>query len=189
MYRDFIKRKFPANESEGLYVTPNLGGSKLGRILNKETQIQTGDVVAFYLDSGFFGSTYFILTNDHGYYPGGQFPLENVRSAEPDGKTLIVFVGTLTGATKTHIKLGDEDAATAIAKVLDDLAFYDPEKTAELAEADENKYAEFEGQAIDWLKLRDEIMLTIDMLHEKFQDGKLSLLEYEGKKAELLERL
>ncbi len=189
MYRDFIKRKFPANESEGLYVTPNLGGSKLGRILNKETHIQTGDVVAFYLDSGFFGSTYFVLTNDHGYYPGGQFPLENVRSAESDGKTLTIFIGTLTGATKTQVKLGDSNAATAIAKVLDDLAFHDPEKEADLSEASDDKYAEFEGQAIDWLKLRDEVMLTIDLLHEKFQDGKLSLLEYEGKKADLLNRL
>lgn len=189
MYRDFIKRKFPANESEGLYVAPNLGGSKLGRILNKETHIQTGDVVAFYLDSGFFGSTYFILTDTHGYYPDGQFPLENVRSSESDGKSLIVFVGTNTGASKTQIKLGDSDAARAIAKVLDDLAFHDPEKIADKAAADANKYAAFEGQAVDWLKLRDQVMLTIDMLHEKFQDGKLSLLEYENKKAELLSRL
>ena len=56
MYREFIKRKFPQNEKLGLYVAPNLPGSKLGRILMKETRVrQPGDVAALYLDSGFFG--------------------------------------------------------------------------------------------------------------------------------------
>lgn len=189
MYRDFIQRKFQANESEGLYVAPNLGGSKLGRILSKETRIsQPGDVIAFYLDSGFFGSTYFILTDTHAFFPDGQFPLENVRSSESDGKTLVVFLGTNTGTDQTRIKLGDDDVAKSIAKVLDDLAFHDPEKVADQASS-VDQYASFEGKAVDWLLLRDEVMRTIDMLHEKFQDGKLSLLEYEGKKADLLSRL
>jgi hypothetical protein len=39
------------------------------------------------------------------------------------------------------------------------------------------------------LLLRDEVMRTIDMLHERFQDGKLSLIQYEEKKTELLARL
>ncbi len=189
MYRDFIKRKFPANPSEGMFVTPHLGGSKLGRILNKEKRIQTGDVVAYYLDSNLFGSTYLVLTGTRCYYDGGQFNLENVRSAEADGKHLAVYLGTNTGADKIRLRLGDAGVVSTIAKVLDDLAFHDPVKVEDLMDKGPNKYAEFEGQAIDWLKLRDQVMLTIDMLHEKFQDGKLSLLEYESKKAELLARL
>ena len=42
---------------------------------------------------------------------------------------------------------------------------------------------------MDWLLLRDEVMRTIDQLYERFQDGKLSLLEYENKKEQLLARL
>ena len=190
MYRDFIQRKFPANPSEGMYVAPHLGGSKLGRILSKETRIsQPGDVVAYFLDSSLFGATYFILTGTDAYFSDGQFPLENVRSSEPDGKYLVVYTGTNTGADKVRVRLGDVDVVKAVAKVLDDLAFHDPVKVADMIDQGKEKYSEFEGQAIDWLKMRDQVMLTIDMLHEKFQDGKLSLLEYEGKKADLLGRL
>lgn len=190
MYRDFIQRKFAHNESQGLFVAPNLPGSKLGRILAKETRIsQPGDVVALYLDSGFFGSTYFILTDDKAYFPDGQVPLENIRSADSDGKYLSIYTGTNTGTTKTSIKLGEEEVAKSIAKILDDLAFHDPVKVADMVGKGSDQYSKFEGKALDWILLRDEVMKTIDLLHEKFQDGKLSLLEYENKKSELLGRL
>ena len=190
MYRDFIQRKFPANESEGLYVAPQLPGSKLGRILMKETRIaQPGDVVAMFLDTGFFGGTYFLLTDTKAYYPGGEFDLERVRNAEADGKNMQIHLGTNTGTSAVRVKLGDSDAASIIAKVLDDLAFHDAGHEQELQNTKRSDYSQFEGQAIDWLLLRDEIMRTIDLLHEKFQDGKLSLLEYENKKLDLLNRL
>jgi len=190
MYRDFIQRKFAHNESQGLFVAPNLPGSKLGRILAKETRIaQPGDVVALYLDSGFFGTTYFILTGDKAFFQDGQVPLENIRSAEADGKHLNIYTGTNTGATKTNVKIGDADVAKSIAKILDDLAFHDPVKIADMIGQGKDQYSQFEGKALDWVLLRDEVMKTIDLLHEKFQDGKLSLLEYENKKSELLARL
>ena len=85
--------------------------------------------------------------------------------------------------------LSREQATAILAKMLDDLAYWDPEKEKAEAVAPEQAYAQFEGSALDWLLLRDEVMRTIDMLHERFQDGKLSLLQYEEKKTELLARL
>ena len=189
MYRDFIKRKFPHNESLGLYVVPNLPGSKLGKILMKETRVkQPGDVVAMYLDSGLFSTTFLILTDTKCYYEGGAFDLETLRGCRADGRTIEFNITGLGSTYSQKFKLADEKAASSLAKLLDDLAYWDKEKEEEIAE-DPNKYKQFEGSALDWLLLRDEVMRTIDMLYERFQDGKLSLLEYEGKKAELLERL
>lgn len=187
MYRAFIKRKFPHNEKLGLYVTPKLPATKLGKILMKETRVaQPTDVVAMYLDSGFFSSTYLILTDKKCFWDDGAFDLERLRAAKADGKRIEFTMSGLGTTSSVYFKLGDAEAATAIAKVMDDLAYHDPEK--EIV-PDEKKYAQFEGQALDWLMLRDEVMRTIDMLHERFQDGKLSLLEYEAKKTELLDRL
>ena len=189
MYKDFIKRKFPQNESLGLYVAPNLPGSKLGKILAKETRVkQPGDVVAMYLDSGFFSTTFLILTDLKCYYEGGTFDLETLRSCRADGKEIEFTITGMGSSYTQRFKLDSDKAASTVAKVLDDLAYWDKDKEAETA-PDSAKYAQFEGSALDWLLLRDEVMRTIDMLYERFQDGKLSLLEYEGKKLELLERL
>lgn len=189
MYREFIKRKFPHNESMGMYVAPRLPATKLGRILMKETRVkQPGDVAAMHLDSGLFGSTYIILTDDKIFWPDGSLDLANIRDARADGKRIEISVSSLGSAAVTKIKAGSDEAASALAKVLDDVAYFDPNKADEL-DSTAKDYSEFEGQAIDWLLLRDEVMRTIDMLHERFQDGKLSLIEYEEKKMQLLDRL
>lgn len=189
MYRDFIKRKFPHNEDLGLYVSPRLPATKLGKILMKETRVkQPGDVVAMYLDTGFFGGSYVILTATQCFYEGGTLDLETLRGSKADGKTVEFMVSGMGSTYSQRVKLGDEQAATTIAKVMDDIAYWDKEAEDSTA-PDPEKYAPFEGQALDWLLLRDEVMRTVDMLHERFQDGKLSLLEYESKKTELLARL
>jgi hypothetical protein len=189
MYREFIKRKFPQNEKLGLYVAPRLPATKLGRILMKETRVkQPGDVAAMHLDSGLFGSTYVILTDDKVFWTDGSMDLVNIRDARADGKYIQISVSSLGSADVTKIKCGSEEAASALAKVLDDAAYFDPEKAEEL-DSSAKDYSKFEGQAIDWLLMRDEVMRTIDMLHERFQDGKLSLIEYEEKKMLLLDRL
>lgn len=189
MYRDFIKRKFPHNEDQGMYLSPRLPATKLGKILMRETRVkQPSDVVAMYLDTSFFGDTYLLLTDTKCYYDGGTFDLETLRSCKADGKNIEFTVSGVGSSYGQRMKLGDEQAAAAIAKVLDDLAYWD--KADEEATApDPEKYQQFEGQALDWLLLRDEVMRTVDMLYERFQDGKLSLLEYESKKAQLLARL
>lgn len=188
MYREYIQRKLSPNEGLGIYVAPNLPGSKLGRILNKETQVKPSEVVAFYYDSGMFSSSYLIITHTRCFFEGGSAHLENLRGAKADGKRIELTLTAGAGASTQTVKLSDEEAAKTLAALLDDLAYYDPEKEkAEAPAAD--KYAQFEGQAIDWLLLRDEVMRTIDMLHERFQDGKLSLIQFEEKKLELLARL
>ena len=189
MYRDFIKRKFPQNDNLGLYVAPQLPATKLGKILMKETRVkQPTDVIAMYLDTSFFGGSYLILTDTKCFYEGGMFDLETLRACAASGSTIeFTITGIGAGATQ-HVKLGDDNAAATIAKVLDDLAYWDKDKEAESA-PDPDKYKAFEGQALDWLLLRDEVMRTIDQLYERFQDGKLSLLEFESKKTDLLGRL
>lgn len=189
MYREFIQRKLSPNENLGIYVAPNLPGSKLGRILNAETSIRPSEVVAFYVDSGLFSTVYFIITTTRCFYAGGSANLENLRGAKADGKRIELMIAAGAGASTQSVKLGDENAANTIARLLDDLAYWDPEKEKAEAQASEEAYSEFEGTALDWLKLRDEVMRTIDMLHERFQDGKLSLIQYEEKKAQLLARL
>ncbi|MEM0996913.1 MAG: hypothetical protein AAGN35_07535 [Bacteroidota bacterium] len=189
MYREFIKRKLPHNEKLGLFVAPKLPATKLGRILMKETRVrQPGEVAALHLDSGFFGSTYVILTDDRIFWPDGSLELANIRAASADGKRLEISISSLGSTRTTRLKLGGDEVAAAIAKLLDDLAYFDPEAQEKL-DSVRGDYSEFEGQAIDWLLLRDEVMRTIDMLYERFQDGKLSLIEYEEKKTQLLERL
>jgi hypothetical protein len=189
MYREFIQRKLSPNENLGIYVSPNLPGGKLGRILNVETSVKPSEVVAFYIDSGLFSTVYFIITATRCFFGGGSVNLENLRGAKADGKRIELMTAAGAGASTQSVKLGDEQAAALLAKVLDDLAYWDPEKEKATAAASEETYAQFEGTALDWLKLRDEVMRTIDMLHERFQDGKLSLIQYEEKKTELLARL
>jgi predicted aspartyl protease len=189
MYREFIKRKFPQNDDLGLYVSPQLPATKLGKILMKETRVkQPTEVIAMYLDTGFFGGTYLILTDTKCYYDGGMFDLETLRSCSASGNVVEFTITGIGTTTAQRVKLGDANAASTIAKVLDDLAYWDKEKENETA-PDPNKYHAFEGQAVDWLLLRDEVMRTIDQLYERFQDGKLSLLEFESKKTDLLARL
>ncbi len=189
MYRDFIKRKFPQNDDIGLYVAPQLPATKLGKILMKETRVrQPTEVVAMYLDTSFFGSTYLILTDTKCFYQGGAFDLETLRGCKAEGKTIEFMITGIGSSTSQKVTLGDEQAANTVSKVLDDLAYWDKDAEAETA-PDPKKYAQFEGQALDWLLLRDEVMRTVDMLYDRFQDGKLSMLEYESKKADLLARL
>ena len=187
MYRKFLQEKFPAEEKSHLYKFPALPAVKLGKLLMKETRIsQPGDVVAVHFYSSMFSSGYAIFTDSEFFYPDGSFLLEDVKSAQIDEKKVLVHVNHLGSLTTHTFKVGTEEAAHAFHKILNAVARYDPKAVAEEEAPD---YSKFEGQAIDWLLLRDEIMKTIDMLAEKFSDGKLSLLEYESKKLELLNRL
>jgi hypothetical protein len=189
MYREFLKRKFPQNEDLGLFAAPQLPGSKLGRILMKETRVkQPNDIVAMYYDGGVFSTTYLILTDTKCFYDGGTFDLETLRGCKADGKHLEFMISGVGSTYAVRTKLGDEKAVGVIAKVLDDLAYWDKAEE-DATKPDAKKYAQFEGQALDWLLLRDEVMRTIDLLYERFQDGKLSMLEYEAKKEEILARL
>lgn len=189
MYFDFIRSKFPNSPNLGLYTAPNLPAVKLGKIIMSDRRVkQPGDVVALYLEESLFSKTYVIFTSDECIYPDGQFNLADVKSAEPSGKSVVVNVNRLGAMNQFSFKVKDDEVATTIARVLSDVARFDPVAASKAAD-EKPDYSKFEGQAIDWLLLRDEVMKTIDQLFEKFNDGKLSLLEYEEKKADLLSRL
>lgn len=187
MYADFIQRRFPENDKEGLYVRPKLPAVKLGKILMKERKVkQPGDVMAMHLDEGVFSSSYILFTDTGCFYDGQSFLWEDTRTAKADGKKILVTLNAQGAFNERTLKAKSEEAARMIATMIDNIAFYDPGKEIENIE---QQYEGFESPEIDWLKLRDEVMRTIDMLAERFNDGKLSLLEYEEKKEELLKRL
>lgn len=187
MYAEFIRRRFPQNDRLGLYVAPGLPAVKLGKILMKERKVrQPGDVSAMYLNEGVFSSSYILLTDEGCFYDGQNFLWEDCRGAKAEGKQVVVQLNVHGSFTERTMKTGEDEAARIIASVIDNIAHHDPEKDKPQAEAD---YSAFSGTDLDWLRLRDEVMKTIDMLYDKFNDGKLSLIEYEEKKEDLLKRL
>lgn len=186
MYADWLKEKFPHDDRAGLYKVPDLPAVKLGRILVKERRISSpNDVVAMHVYGGFFSSGYIIFTKDNCFYDGGSFLLEDVKEFQHKGSACTVFINQKGNLVPHKFKVDNEQVAETFRKLFQALAYYDP-KAEKMVQSD---YTGFDGAELDWLKLRDEVMRTIDMLHERFNEGKLSLLEYEEKKQQLLSRL
>ncbi len=190
MFRNFIITKLNTDERNGIYVAPNLPAVKLGKILIKERRIsQPGDVAAIHLDEGIFSDTFIILTTDTCYYPNGSFPIAEVKTAEPEGRSIHVVVNRLGSMEEHRFKTGNEIAARNFSRVLEEAPRHLVRQELESAEQELKDYSQFEGKELDWLKMRDEVMKTIDLLHEKFNEGKISLIQYEEKKDQLLARL
>ncbi len=186
MYRDFLKEKFPHDESVGMYKAPKLPAVKLGKALMKDTRISSpNDVVAMHLDEGTFSSRMVVFTDDHCYYDDGAFLLEDVKEVEEDGRKLTITTNQ-KGQYLTHeLKVKNEQVAHNFKKIFEGLMYYDPATQAIV----EKTYEGFSTTELDWLNLRDEVMRTIDMLYERYNEGKISMLDYEEKKTELLSRL
>lgn len=188
MYAELIKRKFPHNQDLDLYVQPKLPAVQLGKVLAKDTRIASpSDVVAVHMHGGMFSSSLVILTTDKCFYPGGSFLLEDAREATIDGKSLVVTANHVGAITNHKFSVKNEDVARVLRKIFSDIAYYDAKTEKKVEETYEN--LEYNPDEINWLKLRDEVMRTIDMLTERFNDGKISLLQFEEKKEELLSRL
>ncbi|MFK7969202.1 MAG: hypothetical protein AB8F95_02495 [Bacteroidia bacterium] len=186
MYRSYLKDKFPHDERNGLYVAPNMPAVKLGKALMKDRRIASpNDVLALHVDDGTFSSNYIIFTHDKCYYDGGEFLLEDVKEIQLEGKKLTVFANQKGQYLPHQLKAKNETVAKTLQRVFDGLGSFDP-KAQELVA---NAYENYSTTELDWLNLRDEVMRTIDMLHDRFQEGKLSLVQYEEKKLQLLERL
>jgi hypothetical protein len=186
MYGDYLKEKFPQDEKNGLYVFPKLPATKLGKALVKETRISSpNDVIALHVNDGTFSSSMVIFTREKCYYEGGAFLLEDIKEVQEKGKSLTVFVNQKGDFVPHEFKVKNEQVARTLRKVLEGISSFDP--TAE--KAMEKTYEGFSNTELDWLNLRDEIMRTIDMLYDRYNDGKLSMIEYEEKKEELLRRL
>ena len=188
MYADLIKRKFPHDQQLDLYVQPQLPAVKLGKALAKDTRVASpSDIVAVHMYGGMFSSSLVIFTTDKCFFTGGSFLLEDVREATFEGKTLIVTVNQGGAPTNHKIGVKNEDVARVLRKLFSDIAYFDAKSVKHLEKTYEN--LGYNKEEINWLKLRDEVMRTIDMLTERFNDGKLSLLQFEEKKDDLLSRL
>ncbi|RMG27389.1 MAG: hypothetical protein D6730_07290 [Bacteroidetes bacterium] len=191
MFAKLIKESFPQDEKAGLYRTPNLPAVKLGKILRKEKRIASpSDVLAMHLYSGMFSSGAIIFTADRCFYEDGAFDLEEVKDCQVKDDHCIVLVNQKGQLVPHKLSVKNEQVAKTLKKVFDAIAYYDPKSEALMQQA-AKKYEEagFKDGELNWLLLRDEVMRTIDMLYERYNDGKLSILEYEDKKAELLSRL
>lgn len=183
-YSELIQRRFPHLPAEGFYVRPQLPATQLGRVLAGNTRISSpADVVAFYRYSSTFSSGSIVLTGSDCYFEGGSFRLIDLRGAKADGKQVIVH---LAGPGQHKLRCGSESEARRLASVLEALA-YAPKAENLLASVD--AYAGFSPEAVQWLELRDEVLRTVERLNELFQDGKISLLEFEETRGRLLSRL
>lgn len=188
MYAALLKEKFPHDEANGLFKAPQLPAVKLGKVLIKETRISSpNDVLGLHIWSGFMSGGYLILTKNRCYYEDGEFALEDVKSAEAREDKLFVITNLQGQLVPNDLDVKNEAVAKALARILSAVARLDPAADAAL----ENTYDPevYSSAEIDWLKLRDEVMKTIDFLYERYNDGKLNMLEYESKKSELLGRL
>ncbi len=188
MYASILKDKFPQDESNGLYKAPHLPAVKLGKILMKDQRIASpNDVVAIHLWTSLLGGGQVIFTADKCLFDGGEVALEDLKSAEADGDKLQLVANFQGQLISKQIRVKNEVVAKGLARILDQLAHHDPAAEAILDQVYEA--GNFTEAEIDWLRLRDEILRTIDLLYDRYNDGKLSMLEYETKKEELLSRL
>jgi len=186
MYKEVILNKFPHNENSGLYKRPNLPAVKLGRILMSDTRISSpNDVLAMHLFSSYFSTYYVIFTGEKVIYKGGEFLLEDVKEAQTAGSNLTVYANEKASLIPHSFRVKSDQVAQTFKRFFSDIAYNDPTANKLV----EQTYVNFDGAELNWLKLRDEVIRTIDLLYERFNDGKLSLMEYENKKQELLDRL
>ena len=190
MYKNLIQSRLTPDERNGIFVAPGLPAVKLGKILMNDKRIsQPGDVAAIHLDEGIFGRTAIIFTDTDCFYEGGTFPLAEIKFLKREGKNILISVNNLGALQEHNFKVANDIAAKSIYRLLEDISQQSGKIEAGEIIDSLIEYEGFDKAEVNWLKLRDELMKTIDLLYEKFNDGKISLLEYEEKKTELLNRL
>lgn len=187
-FTDILQRKFPTDGSKGFYVKPKMSATKLGKALMNYTQISSpADVVAFHEYGNFFSGGTIVFTGTKCFFSDGSFPLEDLRATRVREKFVDVEVNQGGKTSTMTLKTDGEQEAKLLSNVLDAI-IYAP-KAEDLLEEERNYEEEFDETEVNWLKLRDEVMRTIDMLHQRFQDGKITLVEFENTKTDLLSRL
>lgn len=192
--RDFtalLERKLVPDPDHGIYARPKLPATKVGKALMRHKDIANPKEVLMVIEYGnlLSGGSH-VLTGTTLYYPDGKFFLEDLRSTHPNNDRVECQVNVQGAAKNVILKTEDLLAARALSNVLDAVVYAD--KADDLAanvEATDYAQLGYGVKEIDWLQLRDEVLKTVDLLHERFQQGKLSLNEYELKKMELLDRL
>lgn len=187
-FSEIILRKFPYDEKLQFYVKPNIPASKLSKVLASNSKIQAAEVLAFHLYGGLFSSGAVVFTPTLCFFEGGTLKLEDVKGVVKDDKFINVYVNQGGKISTSRIKCQNAKAATLLENVFN--AIIDAPKADDITSIIQKKdYSQYSKEAINWLELRDEIMATIDMLYQRFMDGKISLIEYEEKKNDLLSRL
>ncbi len=185
-YTALIREKFPADERNGLYKVPNLPAVSLGKLLLKDKRITSpADVLAMHSWSSMFSSGNLLLTREACYYPKGSFLFEDIKEYQYKEDEVTVFVNQNGQFIPHHFSVKNEQVAKSLQRLFDSIRHFDPKSEARIQQI----YEGYSDTELNWLNLRDEIMRTIDMLYERYNDGKLTLLEYEQKKDELLGRL
>ncbi len=188
MYAEVIKSKFPQDEREDMYKVPHLPAVKLGKILRKNTRISSpNDVLALHIFEGLFNSEVIILTPEKCFYNDGSFLWEDVKEFKYEGNDCTILVNRKGKIIPHYFSVKNEQVAKTFQRIFSDIVRHDP--TSDIWIKPDYSEDEFRNEEINWLNLRDEVMRTIDMLYDRFNDGKLSMLEYENKKQELLDRL
>jgi hypothetical protein len=186
-YKDFILQRFPFDDKLGFYVKPHLPASVLGKALNLFDGIKNpSDVIAVYLYDKLLGAGGVALTETTAHYSKAMFVLEDVRSGMAEDRTVHVDVNRGGALSRHSIRVEKPEAGATLARFFGTLADVPKADAIALPAGD---YSSYSPEAKLWLELRDEILKTIDLLHERFNAGKISFLEYEDKKADLLRRL
>jgi hypothetical protein len=187
-YTEAVLRRFPTDAQQGFFAKPNLPSGKLGRALGAYTKLNPGDIIAIHEYGNLFSGGSLAFTAHQLWHPKGFINYEDIRSADSADKDITVQVNQGGTTLPVLLKADSPQAAQLLVNVLDVLSY--PEQGADETEpARDYEQEGFQHTEISWLKLRDEVMKTIDLLHQKFQDGKIGLQEWEDKKADLLSRL
>ncbi|MFW5658977.1 MAG: hypothetical protein ACOCZ8_03235 [Bacteroidota bacterium] len=186
-FSDILTEGFPTAPKHGLYGGKDIPGSKQGRALSAYKDIPTPSAILGVCDYGnMLRGGVHAFTGTMAYTTEGEFPLEELRSVTSSERIVQLTVNAAGQSRVLQIKTESPEAAEMLTRALDRIV-YAP-KAADLLEEAQD-YSDFDPEQIKWLELRDEIMKTIDQLHERFQLGKISLTEYENKKTDLLARL
>lgn len=185
-YAQIIKEKFPQDERNGLYKVPSLPAMTLGRVLQRDSRIASpADVLAFHETGGMFGSSILIFTRDACYYGKGSFLLEDIKEFQHKDDDCTVFANQNGQLIPHRFSVRNEQVALSLKRVFESIIYTDPKAEKML----EKVYEGYSNTELNWLNLRDEVLRTIDLLYDRYNDGKLSLMDYEAKKEELLKRL
>lgn len=186
-YRALLLRHFPENPTLGFYRHPKLPSSLVGRSLGRFLHVTSpADVVAFYRYDRLFRSYEVMFTDTHFYDEEAYFPLEDVRAVQRKENRLIIGLQQVGKVLYHTLDLGHPLSAELMEKVFE-MIIHAPKD--DLLERARYLRAGLNPASIQWLELRDEVLRTIDLLYEKYQEGKLSLIEYETLKEDLLRHL
>lgn len=188
-FEDLILRRFPHNPSRGLYRKPDIPNGEQARVLNDYTKLNPRELLAIYRYGSLLGSSGSLaFTRTHLWHPKGSIALADLKGGSVQEKTLNIAFNAGGALGAQPFKCDKPEDAAQLAGFLEALAFA-PKAEDLVQQAAPKTYEGYSKEAVQWLEIRDEVLRTIDLLSERFQDGRLNLLEYEEKKADLLSRL